>query len=228
MNMNKLAKKLVEEKREKAIELAGKTLVKEYSCKTLSINEEKKTATFVMSTEFKDRYDDIVDQASWILQYFKENPYFAWQHRSNDFPLGRWLDVWLEADPDNVGKQRLVGEAYFAVDIDETAARAWAHVKDGNMRMVSVGFIPHRVEYDEEKDAFILYDCELMECSLVGIGANRQALIKDGEENLKEIKEVMIETREALDTKLKKSNNVNVVNNLKALELLSKAIRQIK
>jgi HK97 family phage prohead protease len=227
MNMNQLAKKLVEEKRQKAIELSGKTIVKEYSCKAISINEEKKTAVFVMSTEFKDRYDDIIDQASWILTYFKENPYFAWQHKSNDFPLGRWLDVWLEADPDNVGKQRLVGEAYFATDIDEVAKRAWNHVKDGNIRMVSVGFIPHRVEYDEEKDAFILYDCELMECSLVGIGANRQALIKNNDD-LNTIKETLIDTRDALDIKIKKNDNVKVTNNLKALELLSKAIRQIK
>lgn len=226
--MKILAEKLLVEKRNKALEMAGKTIVKEYSYKAVSINKEKRTAVFVMSTNLKDRYEDMVDQDSWVLKYFIENSYFGWQHQTNDFPLGRWLNVWLEADPENEGKQRLVGEAYFT-DIDERAERAWKHVLEGNIKMVSVGFIPGRVEYDEEKDAFILYDCELLECSLVGIGANRQALLKTNDkEDLKEIKETMIDAQNALDHKIKKIENIRVSNNLKALELLSKAIRQIK
>jgi phage head maturation protease len=120
----------------------------------------------------------------------------------------------------------MLGEAYFAVDIDEDAKRAWAHVKDGNLNMVSVGFIPHRVEYDENTDAFILYDCELLECSLVGIGSNRQALIKDNE--VKEVRETTIEAREALDKKIKASDNNNVIAHLKARDDLNKAIRRMR
>lgn len=226
MNHTELAKKLLDEKRQKASEMSNKVLQKEYNCKAVSIDEEKHTAIFVMSTETIDRHGDIIDQASWILKYFNENPYFALQHRSDEFPIGRWLRVWLEDDPENIGKQRLIGEAYFAVDIDEDAERAWAHVKDGNMRMVSVGFIPHRVEYDEVRDAFVLYDCELMECSLVGIGSNRRALIKN---DLPQIKKDLIDAQNNLDTKIKQGdNNEKAINILKARELIGKAIRQIK
>ena len=71
----------------------------------------------------------------------------------------------------------LVGTAEFRVEFED-ASRAFRHVESGDMNAVSVGFIPHRVEYDEEKDCFILFDCELLECSLVGVGSNRQALSK--------------------------------------------------
>lgn len=193
--------------------------------KAISVNKEKNTAVFVMSTAQIDRYGDVVDQDSWILKYFNENPYFAWQHKSNDFPLGRWLKVWFEEDPDNIGKKRMVGEAYFAVDIDPVAKRAWDHVVDGNIRMVSVSFIPHRIDYDENLDAFILYDCELMECSLVGIGANRQALIKDAD--IEKIRESTVEIKKALDAKIKKSNNDVVIAHIKALGDLDRAIRNL-
>ena len=223
--MNKLVQ-LLQDKKNKAIEMVGKKIEVQVSQKAISINEEKHTATFVMSTQNIDRHGDIVDQNSWITKYFEQNPAFFFQHRSDEFPLGRWLKVWFEADPDNAGYNRMVGEAYFSVDIDEDAKRAWEHVKEGNLNMVSVGFIPHRVEYDEEKDAFVLYDCELIECSLVGIGSNRQALIKDNE--VKEVRDVAIEAREELDKKIKASDTNKVIAHLKAREDLNKAIRRMR
>lgn len=224
--MKLLAKKIIAEKRQKALEMANKPVSKLYESKAISINEEAHTAIFVMSTAHIDRYGDIVDQDSWILQYFEQNPFFGWQHQSDDFPLGRWLRVWFEDDPELIGQKRMLGEAYFAVDIDERAARAWAHVKDGNLRAVSVGFIPHQVDYDEDRDAFILTKNELLECSLVGTQANRQSLIKEAVE-LSEIKSTLIEQRNALNAKLK-DEDVAVLKNIRALELLSKSIRQLR
>lgn len=227
--MTRLAQQLLEAKKQKAAEMVGKRVDIQIAHKALTIDEEKKTAVFVMSTVNIDRHGDIIDQDSWILKYFEQNPAFFLQHRSDNFPLGRWLKVWFEADPDNVGKQRMVGEAYFATDIDEDAARAWAHVKDGNLNMVSVGFIPHRIDYDEEKDAFVLYDCELLECSLVGIGSNRQALIKEKPETEeKDARTIAIEAKEALDAEIRASDNNRIVAHLKAREDLNAVIRRLK
>lgn len=224
--MNELAKKLLEEKRNKAIDMVGKKIELEVTGKAISIDEKNFTATFVMSTSSIDRHGDIVDQASWILKYFLENPYFALQHRSDEFPIGKWLTVGLENDPNNVGEQRLVGTAQFNPNYEDSK-RAFDHVVRGEMNMVSVGFIPHRVEYDEEKDAFILYDCELVECSLVGIGSNRQALIKTVEK-MDEAREEVIEVKEALDSTIKSGDNTKVIAHLKARENLNKAIRRMK
>ena len=223
--MKQLAQRLLDEKRIKATEMIGKKLEVQVSQKAVSIDENNKTAIFVMSTSNIDRHGDVIDQNSWILKYFEQNPYFALQHRSDDFPIGKWLKVWLEIDPEVQGEMRLMGQAQFSVDIDENAKRAWDHVVAGNMNMVSVGFIPHRVEYDEVRDAFVLYDCELLECSLVGIGSNRQALVKAPTETPRED---MIEVKEVLDIKIKSLDNVNVIAHLKARESLNKAIRRMK
>lgn len=236
--MYELAKKLLEAKKTKDLqsisqfkdsEIVGKKFEITLNRKAVSINEEKKTAIFVMSTANIDRHGDIIDQDSWILDYFLESPMFFLQHRSDEFPLGKWIRVWFEDDPDNVGKTMLLGEAEFAVDLGDDIKRAWEHVKRGDMSSVSVGFIPHRVDYDEEKDAFILYDCELLECSLVGVGSNRQAKIKADEVKIAKTVEKMTEVRSELNAIIKnKENDFAVIAHYKAMQNLNKAIRLLK
>lgn len=221
--MIKLAQKLLEEKKSKALEMVGKKIQVEITRQAISIDSDKKTATFVMSTENIDRHGDIIDQASWNLKYFKESPMFFFQHRSDEFPLGKWINIGYENDPNNVGKQMLVGTAEFRVEFED-ASRAFRHVEAGDISAVSVGFIPHRVEYDEEKDCFVLYDCELLECSLVGVGSNRQALVKTDS-----ALEKTIEAKNALDIKIKATTDQNlIISHLKARESLNKAINRLK
>ena len=217
----KLTQKQIAAKRIKAVEMQNVKVMLDVEQKAISIDKENHTATFIMSTIDIDRHGDSVDQESWILQYFKDNPSFYFQHESWEFPLGLWEDVWLEDDPQNAGSKMLVGRARFSVEISDKIAEAWAHVEAGNMRMCSVGFIPHRVEYDEKKDAFILYDCELMECSLVGTGSNRRALIKGAKETIKDAKDEVVKQIEVNPT------SINVGRKIKAVHILNKAIRQL-
>ena len=225
--MKTLAKKLLEVKRNKAVEMVGKQIEVRVSQKTIAINSEKKTATFVMSTENVDRHGDIVDQDTWMLEHFLKSPMFFLQHKSYEFPIGKWIDIRLEADPEIVGKMRLVGTAEFCTDISEEADKAFKMVEGGYMNAVSVGFIPHRVEYDEHTDAFRLFDCELMECSLVGIGSNRQALLVDKE------KAGAIEVKENLEKIIKEEktepseNQLRAIRHFKARKNLNQAIRNL-
>lgn len=202
--------------------MIGKRIDIDVVQKAVSIDKEKHTATFVMSTSSIDRHGDIVDQDSWNLTFFKQNPAFFWNHRSNEFPLGKWLDVWLADDQENPGEKMLMGTAEFAVDLDDDIRRAWEHVVRGDLNMVSVGFIPHIVDYDEDKDAFVLKSCELMECSLVGIGSNRRATIKGAD-----VADTLIEAKEQLEESIVPEDPA--ANRKKnALTLINKAIRQIK
>lgn len=205
-------------------EIVGKRFEQAFVGKAISINEKDHTAEFVMSTQTIDRHGDIVDQNSFIFDYFDKNPAFFWQHESDNFPLGSWVEHRLEEDPENVGSKRLVGKARFDTDIEPLAARAWAHVERGNLRMVSIGFIPHRIQYDEARDAFTLYDCELLECSLVGIGSNRGALIKE-KEDASDARQLAIETKLKLE---KETKDNRAIASLKALEDLNRAIRRMK
>jgi HK97 family phage prohead protease len=209
-------------------EIIGKKFEMSFQSKAVSIDEKNHTAEFVMSSPEIDRHGDIIDQDSWILDYFVKNPGFYWQHNSDDFPLGSWEDVRLEAYPPSPDKKQLVGRARFDIDIEPTADRAWKHILKGNIRMVSVGFIPHRIEYDETRDAFILYDCELLECSLVGIGSNRQALMKETEVDPKDkARASAIEAKNAIDAQIKKDNNNTVIAHLKVREDLNRVIRKL-
>ena len=230
--MKKLAQKLIEEKKIKATEMVNKKVIQDDNkfLKMVSVDENNKTANFVMSTSNIDRHGDVIDQDSWITKYFEQNPYFALQHRSDEFPIGKWLRVWKEEDPELTGSMRLMGQAQFNTKYED-GARAFDHVVNGEMSMVSVGFIPHRVEYDETRDAFVLFDCELLECSLVGIGSNRQALVKTITEN-KDVEEVIdikketIKVASELDKEIRMTNT-KTISKLKAHELLCKAIRQM-
>lgn len=195
----------------------------EVATKAISIDETKHTATFVMSTASVDRHGDIVDQSSWNLKHFLENPAFFWGHRSNEFPLGKWLTVSLETDPDHDGEMMLVGTAEFAVDVHPDIKRAWDHVVRGDLNMVSVGFIPHIVDYDEDKDAFMLKSCELMECSLVGIGANRRALVKNDEA----IKQDLIDAKTHIEEGIDKAVPAYTPR-MKAVLHINKALRQLQ
>ena len=210
------------EMKTKAAEMIGKRIDIDIARKALTIDEKSHTATFVMSTRSTDRHGDIVDQSSWILEHFLANPAFFWNHRSSDFPLGKWIGVTLEDDPLNPGQKMLVGVAEFAVDVHDDIARAWAHVVRGDLNMVSVGFIPHIVDYDEETDAFVLKSCELLECSLVGIGSNRRALVKTAET----IKQDLIDTKKDIEDTIVQTDPA-ATRRKNALELVNKAIRQL-
>jgi HK97 family phage prohead protease len=211
------------EMRTKAAEMIGKRVDLDVVTKAISIDEKNHTVIFVMSTATPDRHGDIVDQASWITKHFDKNAPFFWGHRSNEFPLGKWLRIWLENDPEIEGEKMLVGEAEFAVDLHPDILRAWQHVVRGDLNMVSVGFIPHIVDYDEDRDAFVLKQCELLECSLVGIGANRRALVKGEAEE--EIKQSLIDTKKKIEESIEETDPA-ISRKKNAITLLNKAIRQ--
>lgn len=211
--------------RQKAAELQGKRYDMEVATKAVSIDEEAKTATFVMSTATIDRHGDIVDQDSWKLDYFEQNPAFFWGHRSDQFPLGKWVKVWFEEDPEMPGEKMMLGTAEFAVDVHADIERAWNHVKRGDLNMVSVGFIPHVVDYDEKKDAFVLKSCELLECSLVGIGANRRALVKDSSD----VRQELIEAKAKIEEEVEETaTDPATARKMRAMYHLNKAIRQLQ
>lgn len=213
----------VEKKLKKAKELEGKVYnIITPQNDTVSVDEENHTAKFILSTGKVDRHGDIVDQDSWILEHFKKNAPFLFHHESNDFPLGKWNKIWFEDDPE-LGKI-LVGEAEFGVDIYDKAKLAFDMVKKGYIKMVSVGFIPHEVDYDEEKDVFILSENELLEGSLVNIGSNRDALLKSDDPV-----EKLIDAKKDINKVIKKKHNTKkAVAFMKARDTLNKTIRRLK
>ena len=50
-------------------------------------------ASFIASTATSDRYDDVIDQNSWKLEAFKNNPVILLNHRQDMLPIGRATNV---------------------------------------------------------------------------------------------------------------------------------------
>lgn len=149
-----------------------------------SIDEEKKTVRFCISDDSIDRYGEKVAQ-DWDLKNFLKNPIMLWNHKNGweiepEHVLGTW-DNFETVD----GKT--FADAKFDDDINPKANTVFKQIIRGTLRCVSVGFIPHSMELDD--DVPVLKDNELLEISIVPIPANANAValaFKDGSLNRKD------------------------------------------
>lgn len=201
------------------------------SVKTDSVNEQEHTAEFVLSTNHIDRHGEVVDQDTWELENFMNAPRLLLQHESNSFPIGRWENLRIEEEN---GVKSLIGTAKFAYKEYDKAKTAFDLVKGGYLNTVSVGFRSKRWEFNEDLEAWVSYDNELLECSLVSIPANANALMKSFETKEDEPKEEAIkEELEEIKEDLNKSITVDELNGVsaerkkQAKHLILKAIRKM-
>ncbi len=94
---------------------------------------------------------------------------FLWQHDMRN-PIGRILEIREEDD----GAYARIRMSDF--DAVPDAKRAYVQLTDGDINQFSFGFeyVWDKVEYDEEKDAFIVREVKLYEISVVTFGANER------------------------------------------------------
>jgi len=126
---------------------------------------------YIMSDATVDRYGDVIDPDGWDLANFRNNPIALFAHDS-DLPVGNWKNV-------RVQKGALVGELELLPEGRSTRVdEIRAFVETGMLRAVSVGFHPIEAEKikDSPKGGVHFKRAELVECSLVSIPANPNAL----------------------------------------------------
>jgi HK97 family phage prohead protease len=127
---------------------------------------------FVLSDETPDRIGDIIMSDGWDLRAFARNPVALFGHRS-DFIVGRWANLHVE---DKALRGHLaLAPAGISARIDEIRKL----VEAGILKAVSVGFRSVDAEPLDKKNPFSGYRFlkqELIECSLVSIPANPNAL----------------------------------------------------
>lgn len=139
-------------------------------------------ATFIASTAASDRYGDVVDQASWLLDNYKANPVIQVDH-----------DYRAEATVGRAASAEVI-EGALVVDVQwgsGVRAQDIAHkVMEGLLSAVSVGFVPgrgarrselatdHPYYADPTTNPYGMayYDSELLEVSVVAVPANPEAL----------------------------------------------------
>lgn len=138
-----------------------------------SLDEESRSFEVVASTASVDSHGEIVDQ-TWKLDRFLANPVVLFGHEHSSLPIGRADNVRVE-EGQLKARITLVSEK-----ANPFAEQVLALMKEGALRAISVGFRPGKrsTEKRDGREVVVLSDNELMELSVVPIGANPDARAK--------------------------------------------------
>jgi HK97 family phage major capsid protein/HK97 family phage prohead protease len=123
---------------------------------------------YVMSDDTVDRMGDIIEPSGWQTRNFNRNPIALFAHDSK-FIVGHWKDVRVEGGA-------LRGRLELLDAVSDRLREVHAAVKAGILRAVSVGFRPVESEPRGKSGGMRFIKSELVECSLVSIPANPNAL----------------------------------------------------
>lgn len=130
---------------------------------------------FILSDESTDRLGDVIVANGWDVKHFNRNPVALFNH-SPDAVIGRWKNVGISKDGKELRGHLELAPKGISPRIDEIRAL----VEHGILRAVSVGF--RALEHEPIKSAdghfngFRFNRAELVECSLVSVPANPNAL----------------------------------------------------
>jgi HK97 family phage prohead protease len=123
---------------------------------------------FVMSDGSVDRMGDVIEPEGWQLDRFRRNPVALFGHDAA-FPIGKWRDV-------GVRRGQLTGTLDLMEPVSERLREIHAAVTGGVLRAVSVGFHSDKHEPLGKGGGLRFTEAELVECSLVSVPANPNAL----------------------------------------------------
>ena len=126
--------------------------------------------------DVEDSYGDVVIKGAFkkSLEKHKANgtmPKMLWQHRSDE-PVGGYAEIY----EDDYG---LFLKGKLLIKDDPLAARAYAHLKEGNIDGLSIGYVILDSEYDEDNKVLKLTEIDLWEISIVTFQANAEATVTD-------------------------------------------------
>jgi hypothetical protein len=143
-----------------------------------SVDAENRLITFCFSDDQVDRMGEVVDQASWDVKNYMNNPLILFGHDpsqpENVLGQGQNLDL------NNQGKSYVTAQ-FDEAEINPRADMIFRQLIKRTLRCVSAGFINHTC--NTEGDVPILKDNELLEISIVPIPANPRAMalsLRDG------------------------------------------------
>jgi hypothetical protein len=149
-----------------------------------SVDEEARTAEFVISTEAPDTYDTVFLSSGWELEQYKRNPVVTYQHRDHDsnpdLVIGT-SEVYVDAE------KRLIGKITFENGEDNPLAeKVMRKVKNGILRGASIWAYPHEGRYGEKAvgenvDMIYFTRQELRAWSIVTVQSNPDALARNAE-----------------------------------------------
>jgi HK97 family phage prohead protease len=172
----------------------NKPVIREAVVRALSDdNKQNREAEFVISTEAADTYGTVFKISGWDLKRYENNPVVFYAHRSfSDNP-----DMLIGTSVVRIEDNKLIAVVRFeSAEINLIAEKVWQKVQAGTLRMASIGAIPKKGHYGDEKlgeDKDVIYfdEQELLEWSIVPIGSNPEALKREAQ-TIEEIRGLFI------------------------------------
>lgn len=164
-----------------------------------AVNEEDRSAEFVISTEAEDTFGTIFELAGWKFTRYETNPIVCYVHRSSDpnpdFVIGT-STVFVE-------NGQVIGRVVFEPEnINPLAEKVFRKVQHGTLRMASIAALPLQARWGdfskgENPDVLRFTEQELLEWSIVPLGSNPEALKRSADVLLDILKELPKQTGEA-------------------------------
>lgn len=156
-----------------------------YEAKLEDVDRDKRTLVWRISTDTKDRDQEVILPKGIKLERFKQNPSVLWAHDYSMPPIAKAL--WTKASAHElISKPRFVAEGKYPWTNADFASLVFEMYADGNMSTSSVGFIPVRGREPTEADLkarpdwagtfYIHEEVELLEYSAVPVPSNPDAL----------------------------------------------------
>jgi hypothetical protein len=148
---------------------------------------ESRIIPFTLSSYQKDRHGTVLNQDNWMLDNYRMNPLFAYQHTLSggmctdpnpDFVIGKSLKIEL----DGMGSDReLVADGQFEpADMNPLAEKIFRKILFGSLSRTSVGFLElgegkfgeGNKARGQENETYFFEGQELLEWSVVNIPSN--------------------------------------------------------
>jgi len=137
---------------------------------------QDRSLNFTISTASVDRDSDTIDPAGWDLRHYAKSPTVLWAHDYSSLPIAKATAVTKDLN-------RLLATAQFPTpDLYPFGAQVYDLLRAGFLNATSVGFRP--LKWKENEHGGIHFEAaELLEFSVVPVGANPEALIEAGKKN---------------------------------------------
>lgn len=151
-------------------DLTAAVVRKQYVAAIKAVEGEERTFECTISTATPDRDKDVVVQTGIDTKSFDANPVVLFGHQYSRPPVARSVKLWIEGDSLKSIMQFVPKGVYDFADTIEALYRL------AFMKALSIGFIPKKYAFDEERRGYDIMESELLEYSCVPVPANPQAL----------------------------------------------------
>lgn len=169
-----------------------------------AVNQEDRTAEFIISTESIDRHGTVFKLDGWELEGYNRNPIVCYNHQSG----GDNPDTIIGLSEVYKDGNNLIGRVRFEDEGDNIIAdKVWRKINKGTLKMASVGAVVHDYRWGNAKDGedsgtIYFTRSELIEWSVVSVGSNPDAF-KRSADQMEEIKRQLSKNEPKMDTSTK-------------------------